>query len=185
MSNTHGKILFVTINQKPTIYRLSSHIQKHIRNVKTYFKEEKNKNDLILLFALKYREKIRQPIQFLESANSISVLSSLCVECKVFLLHKRDFNRPLGFDALGRMSEPTPGGTPQLGKPPDLDSANMSQPGFEPKTSHREVKGETDVLHHPLLEVTVELAVDTEAAVVAVTEVRWRRRWIRDQRFRY
>ncbi|KAL8209679.1 hypothetical protein R6Q57_006411 [Mikania cordata] len=38
------------------------------------------------------------------------------------------------------MPEPTPGGTPQLAKPPDLASANMPQPGFEPKTSHKEVR---------------------------------------------
>ncbi|KAD2393765.1 hypothetical protein E3N88_40742 [Mikania micrantha] len=38
------------------------------------------------------------------------------------------------------LCKPTPGGTPQLGKPHDLASANMRQPGFEPNTSHRKVK---------------------------------------------
>ncbi|KAL8225937.1 hypothetical protein R6Q57_018494 [Mikania cordata] len=38
------------------------------------------------------------------------------------------------------MPEPTPEGTPQLGKPSHLASANMPKPGFEPKTSHKKVK---------------------------------------------
>ncbi|KAL8196294.1 hypothetical protein R6Q57_025294 [Mikania cordata] len=41
------------------------------------------------------------------------------------------------------MPGPTPGGTPQQGKPPDLASANMAQLEFELKTSHREVNGVT------------------------------------------